>query len=202
MPRPIAFKIPEPLALASEGYQCVDMHFHTNHSDSPTTVRSAVKRAERHGIGLAITDHNQVSGCVEAASMMPRTLLIPGIEISASDGPHVLLYFFSVEDMVSYYERYIKDKKRKSPSLATTLSTEAILDSTEGYPCVKVAAHPYGYLVFNKGLMKCIEGRWVKGDLKERFDGLEVICGGMSHGLNVKAAEVAMGSADGIHRRY
>ncbi len=73
-PKPIAFKIPEPLALASEGYHCVDMHFHTNHSDSPTTVRSAVKRAERHGIGLAITDHNQVSGCVEAASMMPRTV--------------------------------------------------------------------------------------------------------------------------------
>ncbi|WAI02511.1 PHP-associated domain-containing protein [Methanogenium organophilum] len=167
------------------------MHFHTNHSDSPTRVRDALALAKQKGIGLAITDHNAVSGVAEAERRDASVLLIPGIEVSAWDGPHILLYFFSSRDLVECYETHIAPKKSRSPCLATSLTTSEIAAVAEDYPCVVVAAHPFGYLLFNKGLCKCIERRYLSPWTYSRFDGLEVICGGMTRPLNEKAAGVA-----------
>jgi PHP domain-containing protein len=146
---------------------------------------------KKRGIGLAITDHNTVSGVVEAERGNAPVLLIPGIEISAWDGPHVLLYFFSVGDLTECYERHIADKKSSSPCLATSLTTPEIATFAEEYACVMVAAHPFGYLLFNKGLGKCIERQYLSSRIYDTFDGLEVISGGMSRTLNQKAADVA-----------
>ncbi|WP_062400323.1 PHP domain-containing protein [Methanogenium cariaci] len=147
---------------------------------------------KKGGIGLAITDHNTVSGVVEAERGNAPVLLIPGIEISAWDGPHVLLYFFSVGDLTECYERHIADKKSSSPCLATSLTTPPeIATFAEEYACVMVAAHPFGYLLFNKGLGKCIERQYLSSRIYDTFDGLEVISGGMSRTLNQKAADVA-----------
>jgi hypothetical protein len=54
-----------------------------------------------------------------------------------------------------------------------------------------VAAHPYGYLLFNKGLQKCIEARYLEQSILERFDAVEVMCGGMTRKLNDRAADLA-----------
>ena len=167
------------------------MHFHTNHSDSPTRVRDALALAKKKGIGLAITDHNAVSGVCEAEQRDEPILLIPGIEISAWDGPHILLYFHSVTDLTECYEKHIAQKKSNSPCLATSLTTPDIATMADDYNCVMVAAHPFGYLLFNKGLGKCIERGYLPHLMYDSFDGLEVISGGMSRTLNKKATAVA-----------
>ena len=68
-----------------------------------------------------------------------------------------------------------------------------ILNACDGYDCVVIAAHPYGYLLFNKGLQKCIDYEYLPMQMLQRFDGVEVICGGMTHSLNLKAVKLAMG---------
>ncbi|KAF1078076.1 PHP-associated domain-containing protein [Methanogenium sp. MK-MG] len=187
----VSFGEPDIAAIRRRGLTGVDMHFHTNHSDSPTRVRDALALAEKKGIGLAITDHNAVSGVIEAERRKAPILLIPGIEISAWDGPHILLYFFSVGDLTDCYEKQIAQKKSSSPYLATALSTPEIAAFADDYPCLMVAAHPFGYLLFNKGLAKCIERRYFSPRMYDAFDGLEVISGGMSRSLNQRAADVA-----------
>ncbi|WFN34137.1 histidinol phosphatase [Methanogenium sp. S4BF] len=187
----IIFGEPDITQLSRRGLVGVDMHFHTNHSDSPTRVRDALALAKKKGIGLAITDHNAVSGVSEAERRDAPVLLIPGIEISAWDGPHILLYFFSVRELTEFYEKHIKDTKSSSPCLATSLTTPDIAALADEYNCVMIAAHPYGYLLFNKGLCKCIERKYLPARMYDTFDGLEVISGGMSHLLNEKAADVA-----------
>jgi len=82
----IIFEKPLPEAIRRLGLLPADMHFHTRHSDSPTRVRDALKLAARRGIGLAITDHNQVGGVVEAGRQNIRVPLVPGVEVSANDG--------------------------------------------------------------------------------------------------------------------
>ena len=187
----VIFGEPDIPALQREGLLGVDMHFHTNHSDSPTRVRDALALAEHKGIGLAITDHNAVSGVCEAERHGANVLLIPGIEISAWDGPHILLYFFSTSDLTECYENHIKETKSNSPCLATSLTTPDIARIADDYNCIMVAAHPFGYLLFNKGLCKCIDHRYLSPRIYGAFDGLEVISGGMSRALNEKAADVA-----------
>lgn len=187
----VIFGEPDIAALHRQGLAGVDMHFHTNHSDSPTRVRDALALAKQKGIGLAITDHNAVSGVIEAEQLDTSALLIPGIEISAWDGPHILLYFFSVRDLTECYEKHIKDTKSSSPCLATSLTTPDIARIADDYNCVMVAAHPFGYLLFNKGLCKCIDLNYLSPQMYDAFDGLEVISGGMSRTLNEKALDVA-----------
>jgi len=173
------------------GGTAVDMHFHTNHSDSPTTVKRVLSRAQRLRIGVSITDHNSISGVEEAFQRKSGALVIPGIEVSAIDGPHILLYFYDLKDLQDYYRFHVRPFKGKSPYLAIDLDSWDIVGRAAEYSCVKVAAHPYGYLMFNKGLQKCIEAHYLEQEILELFDGVEVLSGGMSRSLNDKAAVLA-----------
>jgi len=188
----VRFERPDVNELSALGYMPVDMHFHTDHSDGKVTIHDAIRKAKKMSIGLAITDHNVISGSLQASETMEGAFIIPGIEISASDGPHVLVYFNSPRDLKDYYYNHIEKHKRKSPWLATYLETEKIVDASDGYNCLVIAAHPYGYLLFNKGLQKCIDCEYLPTELLNRFDGVEVICGGMTRSLNLKAMKLAM----------
>ncbi|RXE56753.1 phosphotransferase [Methanoculleus taiwanensis] len=187
----IRFSRPEPGELRRQGLLPVDLHVHTNHSDSPTRVKDALKLAARQGIGLAITDHNRISGVLEALRLDSGVPVVPGIEISADDGPHILLYFASYGDLREFYTGYIERNTRSAPYIGIRLTTEEILDAREGYPCVAAEAHPCGYVFLNRGVERCIAGECIGEDLFSRLDALEVICGGMARSHNRRAAELA-----------
>ncbi|NLB00578.1 MAG: PHP domain-containing protein [Methanomicrobiales archaeon] len=188
----IVFEKPRPEEIRRLGLLPADLHFHTRHSDSITRVRDALKLAARRGIGLAITDHNQVAGVVEAERQGIQVPLIPGIEVSASDGPHILLYFYSTSDLMDFYRNHVEKKRRTGPYTAIHLDTHEILDRREGYACVAVEAHPCGYAFLNRGVERCIAGRCIGEDVFSRLDALEVICGGMARSHNLKAARLAV----------
>jgi predicted metal-dependent phosphoesterase TrpH len=171
------------------------MHIHTHHSDAAISIPSLLARAKHMGIGIAITDHNEIQGVTEACNQPNDTLIIPGIELSSREGPHILLYFYSVDDLADFFTLYIKGSLRKSQYMALQISVEKIIASAEKYACVKVAAHPFGYFGINRGILKCIDNKTLPAGIIEHIDGIEVICGGMSHELNDKAARYA-GSHD------
>ncbi|VVB84760.1 Error-prone DNA polymerase [uncultured archaeon] len=74
-----------------------DLHIHSNHSsDSNLAVDDILKRAVRNGLdGIAICDHNTVEGSLgairRAQEMNLPLLVLPGIEISTSDGHLIVL---------------------------------------------------------------------------------------------------------------
>jgi predicted metal-dependent phosphoesterase TrpH len=187
----IRFETPSFSDSSREGISRVDMHCHTDHSDAPVSVADALRHAERKNIGFAVTDHNQVSGSLEAIQRAKTTLVIPGIEVSALDGPHILVYFYSAGDLAEFYKASIEKRKQKSPYLAIRASTSEILEWASGYACVCSAAHPYGYLLFNKGIGRCVEREYLPQELISRFDAIEVISGGMPRSENIRAARMA-----------
>ncbi|MDI6718684.1 MAG: PHP-associated domain-containing protein [Methanomicrobiales archaeon] len=187
----VLFSRPVPAQLRCMGLLPVDMHFHTNHSDSPTRVKDALKLADRLGIGLAITDHNQISGVLEAVHLDTGVPVVPGIEVSASDGPHILLYFYSVADLQEFYRRYVERNRRSAPYVAIRLNTQEILDAREAYPCIVSEAHPCGYFFLSQSVERCIDGECLSRDIRSRFDAVEVICGGMARVHNLKALQIA-----------
>jgi predicted metal-dependent phosphoesterase TrpH len=177
--------------IREKGYTPVDMHIHTNHSDAAISIPSLLSRAKHLGIGIAITDHNEICGVIETCNRPHDALVIPGIELSSREGPHILLYFYSVGDLTDFFNIHIKGTLRKSQYMAIQLSVEQILASAENYSCVKVAAHPYGYFGINRGILKCIDNKTLPAKIIDRIDGIEVICGGMSQDLNNKATRYA-----------
>jgi predicted metal-dependent phosphoesterase TrpH len=65
----------------------IDMHVHTCYSaDSVITLEELVFCARKRGLnGVAITDHDRLDGALKMASETDL-LIVPGIEISSSDG--------------------------------------------------------------------------------------------------------------------
>lgn len=188
----ISFEKPDIEKLRSEGLTCVDMHFHTCYSDSYTRPEDAVKLAETLNMGVAITDHNQVGGVIDAMESGTDVPIVPGIELSASDGPHILAYFYDWKDLKSFWDLNIKDNIRWCQWIALkNMPTPKMLDLLEKENCVISAAHPMGYLGSNKGLEVCIRKNYIHKSEAKRFDAFEVISGGLFRDGNVRASEIA-----------
>lgn len=185
----VSFAFPDHNALVRDGYLAVDMHVHSHHSDGLPAVRDLLARAGHHGFGLAITDHNVVSGAEAACSEKYPVAVIPGIEVSTPEGPHILFYFYQISDLLDFYHRVIEGALRENPWMAIRLPTDTLLDRAGDYSCLIVAAHPFGYAVLNRGVLKAVEKRIMPPEVMHPIDGLEVICGGMSAALNRRAAE-------------
>lgn len=186
------FRKPDIKKKTDLGLTCVDMHFHTHYSDSYTQPKDVVRLAEKRGVGVAITDHNQIGGVLDAIEIGGEALIVPGIEISASDGPHILAYFYDWKDLKSFWDTHIKDNIRWCQWIALkNMPTAKLLDILDDENCLVSAAHPMGYLGSNKGMEVCIRKNYIGAEEVERLDAFEVISGGISRKANKAADEAA-----------
>ncbi len=88
----------------------LDLHIHSKYSDDAVgSPKDIIKSVKKKGLdGIAITDHNNISGGLEALKIAPKDfIVIPGIEISTKDGHLIALNVkknipkgLSVEDTV------------------------------------------------------------------------------------------------------
>lgn len=168
----------------------VDMHVHTCHSDGAPSVRRVLHHAQRNGFGFAITDHNEVSGVRELPGSEHGIPIIPGIEIDCAEGPHLLLYFYHARDLFDFYDRYLRSRRRGAQFMTTCPTADEVITAAEAYNCLKIAAHPFGYFLLDRGVLKCAAKNLLPGII-DRLDGIEVICGGMGAKLNRAAAAYA-----------
>jgi predicted metal-dependent phosphoesterase TrpH len=81
--------------LAGRDLIHVDLHMHTNHShDCATTVEKLLETAKAQGLGaIAVTDHNEISGALEAAAQADGIKVIVGEEVKTADQGEVIGLF-------------------------------------------------------------------------------------------------------------
>ncbi|MBM3265157.1 MAG: PHP domain-containing protein, partial [candidate division Zixibacteria bacterium] len=81
--------------------QTVDLHSHTSCSDGRLSPVGLVDLAVSKGLAaLAITDHDTVAGVGPATAHAKELEIVPGVELSASEGNsdiHILGYFIDLE---------------------------------------------------------------------------------------------------------
>ncbi len=187
----VRFARPYPARIRAEGYYPADLHFHTVHTDGSVSIPTLLRNIRKNGAGCAVTDHNEISGALAECRDRDDLLVIPGIEISTSDGPHILMYFYSPRDLDDFFNRHVKPRRRESPWMLTTLSTREVLEAAENYACLCNPAHPYGYLLFNSGLGKCVEKGYLDESLFGKCDLIEGVCANMERRENQKAISLA-----------
>jgi glycosyltransferase involved in cell wall biosynthesis len=75
----------------------VDLHMHTDHShDCATPVEVLLEEAKSRGLGaIAVTDHNEISGALEARAKAKGIKVIVGEEIKTADQGEVIGLFIS-----------------------------------------------------------------------------------------------------------
>ncbi len=137
----IVFERPD-LAELTEQYTVVDPHFHTHYSDGFNSVKAIVKRARELGIGIAVTDHNDIRGAVEL-HRHKNILSIPGIEITSCEGTHILVYFYDIKSLKTFYQTDIKPNMGHDIMSSTKLEMEAIIERARQFESIIVFPHPY-----------------------------------------------------------
>ena len=109
-----------------------DLHVHTTYSkDSLITPKDLVYYAKKRGLNaVAVTDHNQLDGAYKIAKETDF-LIIPGMEVSSSDGHIVAL---NVSELIP-----------------RGLSAVDTVERIHGASGIAIACHPF---VFFKGALK------------------------------------------------
>jgi predicted metal-dependent phosphoesterase TrpH len=170
--------------LRNEGYTLVDMHFHTRYSDAVTSVPQALKKAKKLGIGLAITDHNEIQGAV-LASQQKEVFIIPGMEITCKEGMHVLIYFSTIREYIQFFERWVKPFRTHHKNSFTIIPIEVLLKEAKKTNCVISMAHPYA--LGWTGIMSRRHKKVVTPKILSKFDAVEVLCGSSMKEWNKKS---------------
>ena len=180
--------------LAQAGGIGVDLHFHTRYSDGTARVRDAVRRAARFGIGLAITDHNEVRGALEAQRLSEgKVFLVPAIEVNCAEGCDLLVYFASYRDLIRFYEDEVAPYRGMNPIGRLHRGLLAVAEGATTHGGVVSAAHPFG--VFgNKNLH-----RWTMRNGRKLLDYVAAIETNNAT-MTRRANDAAHGWADELHK--
>ncbi len=139
----------------------MDLHAHSSISDGSERPAEVVRKAAAAGVRfLALTDHDGTGGLDEAraaAAEQPGMELIPGIELSAEEGIHVLGYFLRYEDPALQRElrRLQEGREGRAHDILATLErlgmpldferVKRIADGAIGRPHVARAMVERGY---------------------------------------------------------
>lgn len=178
-----------------DGAICLDMHVHSLYSsDCNVKVQDIFKKAEELGIGIAITDHNEIQGAVEASKIVGNfpVPFIPGIEVHSAEGAHVIFYFQRIDELKRFYKEVIASSKTKDPFERLSLGFGDLVKNKNFYDCLISLPHPF---------VKAFTGiRSLKKepDLYNKIDLIEVINGCVRKKANLRALDVAKKNGLGV----
>lgn len=190
----ILFKKPKKEDILGKGYTCIDMHYHTKYSDGTRKVAVVAKKAKKLGIGVSITDHNEIRGAIEL-SKYNDILTIPGIEATTKEGIHLLYYFYNLNELQEFYNHNILPNKEHGCHFLNIPFVEFI-DISKDYNCILSAPHPYG--ISWTGICCEVHQHIVTQKHLEKLDAVEVINGGILKHMNKSAVTLAESLNKGI----
>ena len=137
----VKFEKPNLNALLKEN-TVVDLHFHSHYSDGLNRIDKIAERALKLGIGVAITDHNEIRGAVEL-DRRRDVFSIPGIEVTAAEGAHLLVYFFNIRELGRFFEKVVLPHRGMGVMSSLSLPMAELVERTHDYQCLTIYAHPY-----------------------------------------------------------
>ena len=190
----IQFERPNLAELTKEN-TVVDLHFHSHYSDGFNTVEAIATRAYHLGIGIAVTDHNEIRGAVEIDGYRD-IFSIPGIEMTSREGTHVLIYFYRIDALETFYRDHVIPYMGHDIMSSTALEMEEIISRARKFKTVIIFPHPFCGVYTGIQNSYFPEDR-LKGVLSE-VDGVEVINAENMKKSNLRSALLGFNLGKGI----
>lgn len=180
----VAFERPH-LSELTRNYTVVDMHFHSRYSDGFNDIKSIVHRVRKLGIGIAVTDHNEIKGAIKLEKIKD-ILTIPGIELTSKEGSHLLVYFYDFGSLREFYKIHVKPFMGKGVMASILLEMMEIVRRARRYESLVIFPHPY--CAVYTGVCNPTFSKQCLDDLLYMVDGVEVINAGNLKKWNLQCA--------------
>lgn len=181
----VQFERPD-LGKLTADHTVFDLHFHTQYSDGLSSIEKTARQASKLGLGIAITDHNEIRGALEIEKKYPDVLSIPGIEVTSAEGTHLLIYFYDSHQLECFYRRSVAPHMGNGLLSSLDLPMTKLIERARDYHCLIVFPHPYSAMytgVYNAQFSKEQTQR-----LLMAADGVEVINANNLKKWNLKCA--------------
>jgi len=180
----VIFKKPKHKELGKK-YNLFDMHVHSKYSDGIRKIRRILKKANKLGIGIAITDHNKIKGAVNAYKNRFNVRVIPGIEIMTTKYEELLFYFHKLSDLEEFYYGTIKKKQTRKRLKKLDVPLNELIEYGRRFNAVVSIPHPYWPIPTNYK-------RILKNDKSvfRKVDAIEVLNSQKRRKSNLKAIEL------------
>jgi len=190
----IQFERPNLAELKKEN-TVVDLHFHSHYSDGFNTVKAIATKAHDLGIGIAVTDHNEIRGAVEIDTYRD-IFSIPGIEMTSREGTHVLIYFYHIDNLEIFYTHDVIPYMGNDIMSSTALEMEEIIKRARKFKTVIIFPHPFC------GVYTGIQNSYFPKDrlqhVLSEVDGVEVINSENMNKSNLRSALLGFNLGKGI----
>lgn len=180
----VLFERPLLTELCKE-HTVVDMHFHSRYSDGFNDILDIVSRARKLGIGVAVTDHNEIKGAVRLAEFTD-IFSIPGIEVTSREGAHLLIYFHEIKSLIQFYETDLRQWLGRYVMSSTLLPMEGIIEKARKHSSMIIFPHPY--CAVYTGICNPVFSEQRRQALFDAVDGVEVINAGNLKKWNLQCA--------------
>ena len=164
----------------------VDTHVHTRYSDG----LAGIPRIERHcgnrGLGVAVTDHNEIRGAVELFER-ERVPVIPAIEVGTEEGIDLLVYFPRGELLEDFYRSAVEPYLRTRFMVRSWIQTVDCLQSAREMEAYVSLAHPFALGRKSLDYQHGRRGQTFVGAVMEAVDAIELHNGGVPRRANEQA---------------
>lgn len=167
----VQFQKPD-LSQLNQHHTVVDMHFHSSYSDGLNHIDKIANQARRLGIGIAITDHNEIRGALEIDQYVD-IFSIPGIELTVAEGSHLLVYFYDTRELERFYNREVVPYKGADVMSSLSLPMADVIERARKYHCVVIFAHPF--CAMYTGICNIQFSDSQRQQMFQMVDGVEVI---------------------------
>ena len=196
MSSPVTLQPVDAAALASDerpetrtDLMFIDLHTHSHFSDGLPSVHQIEEHCLRTGIGVSLTDHNQIRGSV-ILSQREKSSCLPGIEVGTREGLEFLVYFPDAGRLEDFYMRAVEPYLLSRFLVRSHIPTMECLEIARDMGAYISLAHPFAFgrksLDFQHRSPKT-STTFVE-EVVSRVDAVELFNGGVPAKVNQRAA--------------
>lgn len=164
----------------------VDTHVHTRYSDGIAGVPRIERHCRNRGLGVAVTDHNEIRGATEIYDR-ERVPVIPGIEVGTEEGIDLLVYFADGATLEDFYRAAVEPFLRTRFMVRSWIRTEKCLRAAKEMDAYISLAHPFALGRKSLDYQHGRHGKSFVESIMDAVDAIELHNGGVHRQANYRA---------------
>ncbi len=164
----------------------IDTHVHTTYSDGFAGVPRIERYCRDRGMGIAVTDHNEIRGSTSMAER-EQVPILPGIEVGTEEGIDLLVYFSSPGLLEEFYVDAVEPFLRTRFMVRSWIQAERCLQVAREMGAYISLAHPFALGRKSLDYQQGRRGMPFVETVMNGVDAIELHNGGVHKQANLKA---------------